>query len=179
MSKLPNIFLIGPMGVGKSTIGRRLADELKRDFYDSDHEIEVRCGVDINWIFDLEGEEGFRQREQQIIADLVNLNDIVLATGGGAAATPANRDILSAKGVVIYLYASIEQQLARLSNDTKRPVLQRATDLPTAVRQLHEVRDPQYRSIADWTFNTDGRSIKLVVDEIIDTVVYKHTPMQN
>lgn len=179
MIKLPNIFLIGPMGVGKSTIGRRLADELKRDFYDSDHEIEVRCGVDINWIFDLEGEEGFRQREQQIIADLVNLNDIVLATGGGAAMTPANRDILSAKGVVIYLYASIEQQLARLSNDTKRPVLQRAADLPTAVRELHEERDPQYRSIADWTFNTDGRSIKLVVDEIIDTVVYKHSSTQS
>jgi len=174
MSKLPNIFLIGPMGVGKSTIGRRLADELKRDFYDSDHEIEVRCGVDINWIFDLEGEEGFRQREQQIIADLANMSDIVLATGGGAAASATNRDILSAKGLVIYLYASIEQQLGRLSNDTKRPVLQRAADLPTAVRALHEERDPQYRSIADWTFNTDGRSIKSVVDEIIDTVVYKN-----
>jgi shikimate kinase len=179
MSKLPNIFLIGPMGVGKSTIGRRLADELKRDFYDSDHEIEVRCGVDINWIFDLEGEEGFRQREQQIIADLVNLSDIVLATGGGAASTPANRDVLNAKGLVIYLYASIEQQLARLSNDSKRPVLKRADDLPTAVKALHEERDPQYRSIADWTFNTDGRSIKSVVDEIIDTVVYNTNPVQN
>lgn len=177
MSRLPNIFLVGPMGVGKSTIGRRLADELKRDFYDSDHEIEVRCGVDINWIFDLEGEEGFRLREQQVIADLANLNEIVLATGGGAATSAANRDILSAKGIVIYLFASVEQQLSRLSNDTKRPVLKRATDLPTAVRELHEERDPQYRSIADWTFNTDGRSIKSVVDEIIDTVVYKHTPI--
>lgn len=175
MSKLPNIFLIGPMGVGKSTIGRRLAEELKRDFYDSDHEIEVRCGVDINWIFDLEGEEGFRLREQQVIADLANLHDIVLATGGGAVSTPANRDVLSAKGIVIYLYASIEQQLARLSNDSKRPVLQRAADLPTAVRELHETRDPEYRSIADWMFNTDGRGIKSVVDEIIDTVVFKHT----
>lgn len=174
MIKIPNIFLVGPMGVGKSTIGRRLANELKRDFYDSDHEIEVRCGVDINWIFDLEGEDGFRQREQQILADLAGLNDIVLATGGGAAESPANRDILSAKGLVVYLYASIEQQLKRLSTDAKRPTLQKVTDLPAAIRELHEIRDPQYRSIADWTFNTDGRNIKSVVDEIIDTIVYKN-----
>lgn len=174
MIKIPNIFLVGPMGVGKSTIGRRLAEELKRDFYDSDQEIEIRCGVDINWIFDLEGEEGFRLREQQVIAELVCLNDIVLATGGGATESAANRDILSAKGVVVYLYASIEQQLKRLSTDAKRPTLQKVTDLPTAIQQLHETRDPQYRAIADWIFNTDGRNIKSVVDEIVDTIVYKN-----
>jgi shikimate kinase len=102
-----NVFLIGPVGAGKSTIGRQLASELKLEFVDYDREIEQRCGVDIDWIFDLEGEEGFRKREQEVLNDLANRQGIVLATGGGAILLPENRTLLSSRGKVVYLQASI------------------------------------------------------------------------
>ena len=119
-----NVFLIGPVGAGKSTIGRQLATALKMDFFDSDREIEKRCGVDIDWIFDLEGEKGFRQREQDIINELANRQGIVLATGGGAVVSLDNRTVLSSRGKVVYLQASIEQQLQRTAKDKRRPLLQ-------------------------------------------------------
>ena len=121
-----NVFLIGPMGAGKSTIGRLLAKELKYPFKDSDREIEVRTGADIPWIFDVEGEEGFRQREEAMIAELVHEDGIVLATGGGVVMRPANRAALKSGGLVVYLCTSVEQQLQRTAKDRQRPLLQTA-----------------------------------------------------
>ena len=113
MAEKRNIFLVGPMGAGKSTIGRHLADELHLDFYDSDQEIERRTGADIAWIFDLEGEDGFRKREETVINDLTDKQGIVLATGGGSIVTKAVRNRLSARGIVVYLQTTIDKQVAR------------------------------------------------------------------
>ena len=119
-----NIFLIGPVGAGKSTIGRELSIALKTEFFDSDREIEKRCGVNIDWIFDIEGEKGFRQREQIVINELANRQGIVLATGGGAVISFENRTVLSSRGKVFYLKASVKQQLQRTAKDKRRPLLQ-------------------------------------------------------
>ena len=143
-----NVFLIGPMGAGKSTIGRLLAKELKYPFKDSDREIEERTGADIPWIFDVEGEEGFRQREEAMIAELVHEDGIVLATGGGVVMRPANRAALKAGGLVVYLRTSVEQQLQRTAKDRQRPLLQTA-DPEAVLRDLMARRDPLYREIAD------------------------------
>ena len=161
-----NVFLIGPMGAGKSTIGRLLAKELKYPFKDSDREIEVRTGADIPWIFDVEGEEGFRQREEAMIAELVHEDGIVLATGGGVVMRPANRAALKSGGLVVYLCTSVEQQLQRTAKDRQRPLLQTAD--PEAVqRDLMAKRDPLYREIADLIIETDQRGPKVVVNAIL------------
>lgn len=161
-----NIFFVGPMGAGKTTIGRQLAKQLKRDFYDSDREIEQRTGVSIPLIFELEQEEGFRKREQAMIDELTQLENIVLATGGGAVLAPENRNHLSARGYVIYLYAPISQLLRRTSNDKNRPLLQ--TDNPRQkLEQLMAVRDPLYREVADTVIKTDNLPVKQVVKQII------------
>ncbi|MEE3112277.1 MAG: shikimate kinase, partial [Pseudomonadota bacterium] len=120
MQDLPNLFLIGPMGAGKSTIGRLLAGELSRPFYDSDHAIQDRCGADIPWIFDVEGEQGFRQREIQMIDELTQLTDVVVATGGGAVLREENRRALRDRGTVVYLMTTVEQQLKRTAKDRNR-----------------------------------------------------------
>jgi shikimate kinase len=112
------------MGAGKTTLGKQLARELTLDFIDTDHEIEKRSGADINWIFDLEGESGFRKRETQIIKELSKKRDIVMAIGGGGVENIQNRQIIAARGTVIYLYATIEQQIARTSQDKKRPLIE-------------------------------------------------------
>ena len=161
-----NIFFVGPMGAGKTTIGRQLAKQLKRYFYDSDREIEQRTGVSIPLIFELEQEEGFRKREQAMIDELTQLENIVLATGGGAVLAPENRNHLSTRGYVIYLYAPISQLLRRTSHDKNRPLLQ--TENPRQkLEQLMAVRDPLYREVADTIIKTDNLPVKQVVKQII------------
>ena len=154
------------MGAGKSTIGRLLSQELKLEFIDSDKEIEQRAGADIPWIFDVEGEAGFRDREESVIKELSNRDSIVLSTGGGAVIRPANRAVLQANGTVVYLKTSIEQQLDRTSRDKNRPLLQ--TENPRAVlEQLMETRHPLYMDAADIVVKTDNRHPKTVASEII------------
>ncbi|MFN3581703.1 MAG: shikimate kinase AroK [Pseudomonas sp.] len=162
-----NVFLVGPMGAGKSTIGRLLAKELKYPFKDSDREIEARTGADIPWIFDVEGEEGFRQREEAMIAELVLENGIVLATGGGVVMRDANRKALSANGLVVYLRTSVDQQLQRTAKDRQRPLLLNA-DPEKVLRDLMAKRDPYYSEIADITIDTDQRGPKVVVNTILN-----------
>jgi len=162
-----NLILVGPMGAGKSTIGRLLAKELKLQFKDSDKEIEQRTGADIPWIFDVEGEQGFREREQLMVAELCELSGVVIATGGGVVLRPENRQALSAGGRVIYLHASVEQQLDRTSRDRNRPLL-RNSDPGKVLGSLMEIRDPLYREIADVIVETDERPPRMVVQEIID-----------
>ncbi|GAB2584303.1 MULTISPECIES: shikimate kinase AroK [Nitrincola] len=161
-----NIFLIGPMGAGKSTIGRLLSHELGLEFIDSDKVIEERSGADIPWIFDVEGEQGFRDREACTIDDLTSMNNIILATGGGAVLREKNRQNLQSRGQVIYLLTSIEQQLERTAKDRNRPLLQ--TENPELVlRKLLAERDPLYKSCADVIVRTDRRHPRAVVNEIL------------
>lgn len=169
MQDLPNLILIGPMGAGKSTIGRLLAAELSRDFHDSDHEIQARCGADIPWIFDVEGEAGFRLREEQVIDDLTALTGVVIATGGGAVLREENRRRLRERGTVIYLFTTVEQQLKRVAKDRNRPLLQRP-DREQVLRDMFELRDPLYRATADIVVLTDRRSPRTVVNEILRQV---------
>ena len=165
--KMPgSLFLTGPMGAGKSTIGRQLSKQLKMAFHDSDHEIEQRTGVDIPLIFELEGEAGFRKRESAVINELTCLPDIILATGGGAILDPVNRQHLSSRGRVVYLYASVDQQLKRTGKDRNRPLLQTA-DPRAKLEELMAVRDPLYREIADLVIDTDGKRVRDVVRQII------------
>jgi shikimate kinase len=165
MMRLQNIFLIGPMGAGKSTVGRQLAENLSFEFRDSDQEIQRRTGVDIPTIFEFEGEEGFRARERQVIEELSQQDGIVLATGGGAVLRADNRQDLAARGVVIYLHCSPEQQYARTSRDRNRPLL--ATDDPLGrLRELMAERDPLYRQVADMVVSTEKRGTSSVVKEI-------------
>jgi len=160
-----NLFLIGPMGAGKSAVGRQLAKMLHLDFVDSDDEIEARTGVDIPFIFEKEGEEGFRAREARVIDDLSQLEGIVLATGGGAVASVENRNHLGARGFVIYLYTSVRQQLERTNRGRERPLLENG-DRAEVLERLMAERDPLYREIADLVVNTDGRRVQTVAREI-------------
>ncbi|WP_284353136.1 shikimate kinase AroK [Pseudomonas putida] len=162
-----NLILVGPMGAGKSTIGRLLAKELRLLFKDSDKEIELRCGANIPWIFDKEGEPGFRDREQAMIAELCELDGVVLATGGGAVMREANRQALHQGGRVIYLHASVEQQVGRTARDRNRPLLRTANPEAT-LRALLETRDPLYREIADVVVETDERPPRMVVIDILE-----------
>lgn len=161
-----NIILIGPMGVGKTTIGRLLAKTLKLEFRDSDREIERRTGVDIPLIFELEGEAGFRRREKAMICELSASSGLVLATGGGAVMDPENRRVLADSGTVIYLRADVPHLVERTSRDTRRPLLQTA-DPEKRIRELLEMRDPMYREIADMVVDTGGKMVKSVVAEIM------------
>ena len=155
------------MGAGKSTIGRLLAKELHLPFKDSDKEIEVRTGANIPWIFDKEGEPGFRDRETAMIVELCHENGIVLATGGGAVMRPENRQALRNGGRVVYVHASIEQQVARTSRDRNRPLLRNANP-EKILRDLLAVRDPLYREIADLVVETDERPPRMVVLDILE-----------
>jgi len=161
------IFLIGPMGAGKSAVGRHLARVLHLDFVDSDDEIEARTGVDIPFIFEKEGEAGFRKREAAAIDDLSGRDEVVLATGGGAVLRPENRGHLGGRGFVVYLYTSVDQQVSRTARGRERPLLD-GGDPREILEGLLETRDPLYREIADLVVETDGRKVKSVVDEIIE-----------
>ena len=169
MAEKRNIFLVGPMGAGKSTIGRHLADELHLDFYDSDQEIERRSGADIAWIFDLEGEDGFRAREENIINDLTDKQGIVLATGGGSIVTKAVRNRLSARGIVVYLQTTIDKQVARTQRDKRRPLLQN-DDPEQVLRDLADLRNPPYEEVADYVVDTDDQSARAVANQIISKI---------
>lgn len=165
-----NIFLIGPMGAGKSTIGRMLSQELSLNFVDVDREIEERAGANIPWIFDVEGEDGFRDREEAVVDDLTLKDQQVLATGGGAVLRAANRSCLQSRGFVVYLDTSVEQQLERTSKDKNRPLLN--ADNPQAVlEKLMLVRDPLYVQTSDLIVKTDRRHPRGVVTEIVKQLV--------
>jgi shikimate kinase len=157
------------MGAGKSAVGRQLARMLHLDFLDSDDEIESRTGVDIAFIFEKEGEDGFRRREARVIDELSQLEGIVLATGGGAVIDPDSRSRLGARGFVVYLFTSVEQQLRRTSRGRERPLLENA-DPAVVLERLMSERDPLYREIADLVVNTDGRRVQTVAREIHDAL---------
>jgi shikimate kinase len=161
MAGVRRVFLVGPMGAGKTTIGRLLAQHLDLDFLDSDQEVEVRTGADIPWIFDVEGESGFRDREQRVIDELTQRDGIVLATGGGAVLRESNREALSGRGEVVYLHTSLQQQLKRTGNDRNRPLLQ-VEDPESRLRELMAERDPLYRQVADHVIDTDGLTAREV-----------------
>ncbi|RUO53414.1 MULTISPECIES: shikimate kinase AroK [Pseudidiomarina] len=170
MAEKRNIFLVGPMGAGKSTIGRQLARQLHLEFFDSDAEIERRTGADIAWVFELEGEEGFRAREEKVIEELTENTGIVLATGGGSILSKESRNRLSARGIVVYLQTPIEKQLARTQRDKRRPLIAEADDPRAVLEGLAEQRNPLYEEIADVVVRTDEQSAKFVVDKIIEQV---------
>jgi shikimate kinase len=165
MKSSSNVILVGPMGAGKSTIGRLLASDLRLEFKDTDKEIEERSGVDIPWIFDMEGEAGFRNRETAVLSELVKLSQILLATGGGVILKPENRRMMSSNGRVVYLRASINEQVRRTSRDKKRPLLQN-DDPRQVLTDLMDEREPLYLEVADYVVETDRRSPKSVAEEL-------------
>ncbi|MCW5197468.1 shikimate kinase AroK [Buchnera aphidicola] len=167
MKKKDNLFLIGPMGAGKSTVGRYLAQKLKMKFYDSDQEIEKRTGADINWVFDVEGEIGFRKRESRIIYELTNKKGIVLATGGGSVISSKNRKYLSSRGIVIYLNITIMKQLVRTRKNNNRPLLQNSDSIQRTLEDLAKERNHFYKSISDIIINADNYSPHKIVHNII------------
>lgn len=161
-----NIFLVGLMGAGKTTVGRALAKKLNKKFIDSDHEIEARTGVSIPLIFEIEGETSFRQREVDVIRDLTAQNDIVLATGGGAILRPENRECLKARGTVIYLRASVNSILQRTGHDKNRPLLQTANPRER-IEQLAREREQYYTEVADLIIETGRPNVQLLVQSIV------------
>ena len=165
MSTPGSIFLIGPMGAGKSAVGRQLARLLKTDFVDADEEIENRTGVDIPYIFEKEGEQGFRDRESRVVDELSQRQGIVLATGGGVVMREENRRCLAARGLVVYLQTSVEQQWQRTSKGRHRPLLHHG-DPKAVLQDLMNKREPLYKDLADLIVDTDGRKVGSVAAEI-------------
>lgn len=173
-----NIFLVGLMGAGKTTVGRALAKRLNKRFIDSDHEIEARTGASIPLIFEIEGEASFRHREAEAIRDLTAEKNIVLATGGGAILRPENRAFLKTRGTVIYLRASISSILLRTGNDNSRPLLQTA-DPRRRLEQLAEERDPFYLDVADFVIDTGRPNVQSLVQTIIGKLGQAAHPTQS
>jgi len=161
-----NIVLVGPMGSGKTTVGRRLAHELNQDFYDTDHEIIDKTGVTIDHIFDIEGEDGFRERESKILENLCQMSNIILATGGGIVILPKNREILKNAGIVVYLSSSVDQLLRRTAKSKTRPLLETSTDPKKTISELVEARDVYYREVASVVINTTGKKLHEVINII-------------
>ena len=165
----PNVFLIGLMGAGKSTVGRLLARRLGKTFIDTDHEIEKRNGVTIPLIFEIEGEDGFRKREQEVLADLAQEPDVVLSTGGGIVLRPENREVLRNQGFVVYLSARPELLAERTRHDKSRPLLNVADPL-ARLRELHAIRDPLYREVAHAIVETGRGAPQQVVQAIVNAL---------
>ena len=166
------LILIGPMASGKSTVGKRLSKRLSLDFIDVDEEVEKSAGVSISWIFDVEGEKKFRERESRELINSLNTNNCVIATGGGVVLDKKNRNLLE-KGTVIYLETSIQTQLERTLNDNKRPLLQKSDNIEKTLWELKEIRDPLFEECANVTIKEDKNSHNEVVDEIIDKMNLK------
>jgi shikimate kinase len=167
-----NLYLVGMMGAGKSTVGRLLARRLKLRFIDCDHEIERRCGVSVPHIFEVEGEPGFRARESQVLEELATLQNVVLATGGGAVLDAANRRRLAATGTVIYLCAKPEALYERVRQDRNRPLL--ATGDPLArLRELYVKRDPLYREVAHLVVDTGRQSVQALARTIVEQLILR------
>jgi len=175
MTNRPNIFLIGPMGAGKTTMGRQIAKRLNMDFADSDHAIEEHTGVDIPLIFEKEGEAGFRKREMAVIDELTRKSRLVLATGGGAVLMQENRRHLKNRGTVIYLHSDIKHLLERVRHDKNRPLLQTA-DPEAKLREIMQIREPLYRETADIIINTGQQSIRAVINVMLDKIKAFHKP---
>ena len=164
-----NIFIVGPMGSGKSTVGKILSDELFLNFFDTDEEIENRTGASIDWIFDLEGEEGFRKRESGVLEEMVQKNSVVLSTGGGIILSENNRELLSSRGTVFYLATPISVQIERTAKDKDRPLLKNG-DPGQILQELHEKRKNLYKSVSDHIVETEDKSSQEVASEIINLV---------
>ena len=164
-----NIFIVGPMGSGKSTVGKIISDELFLSFFDTDAEIEDRTGASIDWIFDLEGENGFRKRESMILKEMVEKNSIVLSTGGGIILSEKNRDLLSSRGTVFYLETPINVQVERTSKDKDRPLLKNG-DPETILKELHDSRQKLYEDVSDHIVMTGDKSSQDVAAEIIELI---------
>ena len=167
MNGSPNVFLIGPMGSGKTAVGRQVARLLELPFIDSDHEIELRTGADIPLIFEREGEAGFRKREHDAIAALTAQTGVVLATGGGAVLDPDNRAVLAARGWVVYLETSVAQQAERAGRTRHRPLLS-SGDPRRRLEELMQIREPLYREIADFVAVTTRKRVAHVAGQIVD-----------
>ncbi|MDB9751797.1 shikimate kinase AroK [Gammaproteobacteria bacterium] len=169
MKNTNNIILIGPMGTGKTTIGRQLAKNLSVSFYDSDHEIEKRTGVKIALIFEIEGVEGFRRRETQILNELSQMNNIVLSTGGGAVTRAENRKTLKNNGHIIYLKSSPEILFKRTADDKNRPLLQ-TDDRLSQIRKILAEREPIYIEMADEVIDSEKKSSKQIIQKILEQI---------
>lgn len=157
MNPAPNLVLVGPMGAGKSSIGRRLAERFGLAFADADRDIELRTGTSVSMIFDCEGEVGFRARERATLVDMLAGDGLLVATGGGAVLDPDNRRLLRARGFVVWLQVGVDEQLERLARDRTRPLLQR-DDRTAVLRQMAVQREPLYAEVADLSFDTNHLS---------------------
>ena len=164
-----NIFIVGPMGSGKSTVGKIISDELFMTFLDTHEEIESRTGASIDWIFDLEGENGFRKRESAVLAEMVDKNSVVLSTGGGIILSDQNRELLSSRGTVFYLATPIAVQLERTAKDKDRPLLKNG-DPEEILTKLQHDREELYKSVADHVVDTENKSSQEVASEIVKLV---------
>jgi shikimate kinase len=169
-----NIFLVGMMGAGKTSVGKNLARRMGKHFYDSDHVIEARTGVRIPVIFEIEGEAGFRARESAVIDELTALPEIVLATGGGAVLDPRNRELLRSRGTVVYLRAAVRDLLNRTRHDKNRPLLQTA-DPKARLTELFETRDPLYREVAHVVMDTGSQSLASLVGRLEQVLARRAT----
>ena len=164
-----NVYLIGPMGSGKTTIGQRLARKLQLEFLDCDHELEEQTGASVNLIFDVEGEEGFRARETKMLEQLTARSGVLIATGGGVILREENRELLRERGTVVYLRTSVSQQLKRLSRDKSRPLLQ-TEDRRAKLTRLAEERNPLYSEITDVEFPARNRGLDTVAAELAQAI---------
>ncbi len=173
-----NIILVGLMGAGKSTIGRSLAKKLKKEFYDSDRVIEERTGVDIATIFEIEGEEGFRNREAQVIEELCKLDNIVLATGGGSVLREENRDNMKNFGNVVYLSTTAELLYSRIRHDKSRPLMQTSNPLDT-LKNLLKDREPFYKEVSDLVITTGRQKAMLIVKRVEEALKKKKENQEN
>ena len=175
VAKASNIVFIGPMGSGKSTIGRRVADALSMEFVDCDHELEQRLGVDVNLIFDIEGEAGFRERETRMLKELGNRANTIIATGGGVVMSEENCAIIGQQGLVVYLELSVDAQLERLYLDKKRPLLQ-TPDRRQKLEGLAASRNPIYEALADLTIHSTSRSLVNMTRLVSKAILEQWTP---
>jgi len=179
--RIGNIFLVGLMGAGKTSVGKVLARLLNKDFLDSDHEIERATGVRIPVIFEIEGEAGFRAREHKMLAELVARDNILLATGGGAVLSRENRDLLHANGTVIYLRAPVKSLLRRTQRDRTRPLLQ-VVDPAAKLNELYVQRDPLYHEVAHLVVDTGNQSVRTLAGQIetkLKAIVHAHPAVTN